>query len=75
MESRLPCKVYNLMISHSEDSNEWALEVKNVLVECTFENIWKDEYLDDENAFLRKLRERLINRFYMDWEMRLGSSD
>ena len=74
-ESRLPRRVYNMMLSLSEHKWLWTAKVERLLKECGLEKYWLEQQVNDETNFLRDLRNKLVSNFYEDWKKNVLSSN
>ena len=68
---RLPKKVYHMMIESRSVYPCWAWKLKDLLLDCGFEEIWRQQTVDNETSFLQELKERLICRFEDCWKTQL----
>ena len=71
---RYPKKVYEMMI-HTNNSNDcWAKRIKNILCDYYFEDVWREQRVPCENAFLKELKHRLVCRYAECWSTALYTS-
>ena len=74
-ENRLPRQVYSMMMNLPDEFNMWTTQIKKILIENGFENVWNAQRVDEERVFLKSLRTSLVNKFMSEWNMKLSNSD
>ena len=74
-ESRLPKRVYVMMLNSVEHKWLWTSKVRRLLVDCDLEHVWAAQHVNDEATFLKDVRNKLTYVFYEEWERRIMVSN
>jgi hypothetical protein len=75
--TRFP-KQAEVMLRNSLEINtteNWLSKIKKCLELFGFHDIWADGGTRNEAAFIRSLRNRMIDKFKEDWKIKISSSD
>jgi len=74
-EGRLPSQVYAMMLKNVARCTNWASRVKEILMNNNLEHYWLAQKVENENAFLCRIRESLIEQFREKWACELQRSE
>ena len=74
-EGRLPSRVYAMMIKNMACCTNWASRVKEMLMNNNLEHYWIAQKVENENAFLCRIRESIIEQFKEKWAGELQRSE
>jgi len=74
-ESRLPHRVYTMMMNNIETGANWAFKVRELLQNNNLSHVWWAQRVNDETSFLCRMKEGLVNTFKETWLCKLQSSE
>jgi len=74
-DNRLPHSVYKMMISNIDRYTNWASNMRTFLIENGFGDVWNNQRVDNETAFIKLLRGRLIDSFKLNWWRKMEDSN
>ena len=74
-DNRLPKQAYMREKLEDTKQHNWALNIKKCLDQYGFSEIWTNEGVNNENSFLKALRQRIIDNFKQDWHDKISNSD
>ena len=66
---RLPFKVYKMLLHlHERNKRTWASSVCYVLYKYDFGDVWVNQGVGDEKAFLKELKKRVLSVYRQEWD-------
>jgi hypothetical protein len=66
---RLPWQAYQMLLNLDvADKHCWVSNVRNILSQSGFHVVWLCQGVGNVNAFVRKLKERLIDMYRQEWD-------
>jgi hypothetical protein len=79
-QTRFPLQAYEgdknrLLSNHSRQSDTWSYGIKHCLDIFGFSDVWLYGGVGNENIFLMKFKQRMIDCFKQDWSSKLANSD
>ena len=63
------------LIMNTKKISNWAGSVKECLESCGFQDVWTSGRVDNEKAFLSSVKQRMIERFKLEWNAKISESD
>ena len=74
--NRLPFKAYRMLLHlHEQNKKTWASSVCYVLYKYDFGEVWVNQGVENETAFLQEFRERVLSLYRQDWENNLRTKE
>ena len=73
--NRYPYMVYKMMFNLHERYPNWATCIKNLLFKYGFVTEWERQAVHNERAFIRNIKEKMVNDFDSDWSLTLEKSN
>ena len=65
----LPFKVYKMLLHlHEQNRRTWASSVCCVLYKYDFDDVWVNQGVGDEKAFLKEFNERVLSLYSQEWD-------
>lgn len=75
-DERLPKQAYKMLLKVDENAKQcWVTRLKTILCNLGFNEVWNQQSVGHERAFLVTLKERLIAQYNIDWWNAINSSD
>ena len=74
-KKRYPRKVYQMMIGTQNANYCWAMKLRDTLFDYGFHDVWMQQTVSEENAFLKEFKRRLMFRCNQNWYTTLLSSE
>ena len=71
---RLPLRVYRMMCSQPPHVKTWVTLIKDVLTKFGYDNLWSSQHVQNEKEFLKNLRSKMIESFWLQWKSELCGS-
>ena len=66
---RLPFKAYKMLLHlHEQNKRTWASSVCYVLYKYDFGDVWVNQGVGDEKAFLKEFKERVLSLYRQEWD-------
>ena len=66
---RLPFKAYKMLLHpHERNKRTWASSVCYVLYKYDFDDVWVNQGVGDEKAFLKEFKERILSLYRQEWD-------
>ena len=66
---RLPFKAYKMLLHlHERNKRTWASSVCYVLYKYDFGDVWVNQGVGDEKAFLKEFKERILSLYRQEWD-------
>jgi hypothetical protein len=73
---RLPKKAYAMLFQlEAAGKRTWAYQVKMLLIDNGFTEVWNQQNVGDFNAFICRFRQTLIDKFKSNWSSSLRASE
>ena len=73
---RLPFKAYRMLLHlHEQNKKTWASSVCYVLCKYDLGEVWVNQGVGNEKAFLKDFKERVISLYRQDWENNLRTKE
>ena len=73
-DTRLPKIAYNRELREDRKTKSWSQEVKNLLDNTGFSNVWHQQSANMVPGFLKSFKRRLMDIFIQDWHAKINSS-
>ena len=73
-DTRFPKKVY-MRMKDTCASNCWSKRIKDTLFEYDFQDVWREQSVQNEMTFLKELKRRMMFRFDERCNLRLSISE
>ena len=74
--SRLPRQAYEMTLRMpSVNANNWCAQIKSCFDRYGYSEVWLNGGVGDEQAFLRQLKQRMLDCYIQDWHTQLHSCD
>lgn len=75
-ESRLPKKAYSMLLHlQNQGKKNWAYQVKLLLCQNGFNDVWTQQSVGDLRVFLNLFKKRLFDAFQGEWHASISTSD
>jgi hypothetical protein len=75
-DDRLPKQAYKMLLRVDENDKEcWATRIRRILCNLGFTEIWNQQGTDQADVFLFVLKQRLIDKYNVEWLNSLQESD
>ena len=73
---RLPFKVYKMLLQlHERNKRTWASSVCYVLYKYDFGDVWVNQGVGDEKAFLKEIKERVLSLYREEWDTSIRTKE
>ena len=73
---RLPFKAYRMLLHlHEQNKTTLASSVGYVLYKYNFGEVWVNQGVGNEKAFLKEFKERVLSLYRQDWENNLRTKE
>ena len=74
--NRLPFKAYRMLLHlHEQNKKTWASSVCYMLYKYDFGEVWVNQGVGNEKAFLKEFKERVLSLYRQDWENNLRTKE
>ena len=73
-ETRLPKIAYHRELKEDRKTKSWAVDVKTILDNTGFSNVWQQQNAGMVPGFLKSLKRRLMDIFIQDWRAKINTS-
>ena len=65
---RLPFRAYKILLHlHGQNKRSWAFSVCYALYKYDFGDVWVNQGLEDEKAFLKEFKKRVLSLYRQEW--------
>ena len=73
---RLPFKAYRMLLHlHEQNKKTWISSVCYMLYTYDFGEVWVNQGVGNEKAFLKEFKERVLSLYRQDWENNLRTKE
>ena len=73
---RLPFKAYRMLLHlHEQNKKTWASFVCYVFYKYDFGEVWVNQGVGNEKAFLKEFKERVLSLYRQEWENNLRTKE
>ena len=74
--NRLPFKAYRMLLHlHEQNKKTWVSSVCYVLYKYDFGEVWVNQGVGNEKAFLKEFKERVLSLYRQEWENNLRTKE
>ena len=74
-EDRIPRIAYERERREEQKIQNWAIEIKRCLDRYGFSEIWTQQRVNNENGFLKELKQRMIDGYRQEWHDKIMNRD
>ena len=74
-DHRLPKQAYLRELNEVNKPNNWAEEIRKILVTNGYAYVWENGGIEFIKSFCRSFKQRLIDQFWQNWHAELYNSD